>query len=145
MAYRVVYKGADVFCDTPQDVDALLKGTTSRRGSGRKHPEKRTPKTPRGWAKGTESKQRELLKVLAIAHPVSQSDSEIRERLALASNRKLAGLMIGLSKAAKRSGLSLDDLIVKEATRNGTGERHYKYGIAPTVIAEVKQGLGLEN
>jgi hypothetical protein len=144
MAYRVVYKGADVFCDTPQDVDALLTGATAHRGSGRKRPEKR-PKTIRGWAKATTGKQRELLTILAISHPVSQSDSEIREKLALGSNRKIAGLMIGLSKSATRSGFSLDMLIAKEATRNGTGERHYRYGISPAVIPDIKEGIGLEN
>ena len=144
MAYRVVYKGADVYCDTPQDVDALLKGATFSRGGRHEQPEKRTSRTAKGWAKGTANKQRELLTFLATAHPVAKSDSEIRERLGFSSNRKIAGLMIGLSKAATKAGLTFDSLIVKEATRNGTGERHYSYGIAPTAIAEIKQGVGLE-
>jgi hypothetical protein len=147
MAYRTTYKGQEVICDTIQELDALLGTDTTSSSSGRKKTEKRTPRTAKGWAKAVAPEQRDFLKALACAHPNSLSDVQIKEKLGLDSssgNRKIAGLMGGLNKAAKKSGLQFADLISKENTRNGNGERHYSYGIVPTVIAEVKQGLGLE-
>lgn len=144
MAYRTIYLGQEVICDTIPELDALLSANTISRGARRKRAEKRVPHTIKGWAKGVADKQRELLKALAASHPRALSDIQIKDSLGLESNRKIAGLMGGLAKAAKRAELQFNTLIQKEATRNGTGERHYSYGIAPTAIADVRQGLGLE-
>jgi hypothetical protein len=144
MAYRTTYLGHEVICDTIPELDALLSANTISRGTGRKKAEKKAPRGIKGWAKSVAVPQRELLRALASSHPSSMSDTQIREQLGLPSNSKIAGLMGGLAKAAKKSSLTFDSLIQKESKRNGTGERHYSYGIAPTAIAEVKQGLGLD-
>jgi hypothetical protein len=145
MAFHVTILGHDVTCDTADEVVAVLQAsTTTASVSGKKAPEKRIPRTIRGWVKHAPSKQRELLKALAASHPVSISDGLIKQQLGLESNRKIAGLMGGLAKAAKRSGLEFGSLIAKQSTRNGNGERHYSYGISPDVIAEVKEGLGMQ-
>jgi hypothetical protein len=144
MGYRTTYLGQEVICDTIPELDALLSANTISSGIKRKKPEKKAPRGIKGWAKSVAVPQRELLKALANSHPSALSDTQIKEQLGLASNRKIAGLMGGLAKAAKKSSLPFDSLILKESKRNGTGERHYSYGIAPTAITEVKQGLGLE-
>ena len=143
MAYKTIYQGHEVICDTIQDLDALISANPISSGSGRKKAEKRTPRNAKGWARSLANEQKELLKALVSSHPSELSDTQIREQLRLENNRKIAGLMGGLSKAAKRSSLPFDSLIHKEAKRNGNGERHYCYGIVPTAIAEIKQGLGM--
>ena len=143
MPYKTSFHGHEVICDTVEELSALL-APTRRRHASPGHSEKRTPRTVKGWAKSIEGKPRKALEVLASSHPEPLTDDQIKEKLELESNRKIAGIMGSLSKSAKKTGLPFDILIVKEATRNGNGERHYKYGIGPTMIVEVKQGLGLE-
>jgi hypothetical protein len=144
MPYKTTFHGHEVICDTVQELAALLDTNATSSGRRRNHPEKRTPRNAKGWAKATADKPRQALEALAASHPESISDEEIKDKLNLESNRKIAGIMGSLAKSAKKSGLTFESLVVKEATRNGNGERHYRYGIGPTAIAEIKQGLGMK-
>ena len=145
MAYRTMYRGREVTCDTRADLDALFDDDATGCGSERKLPEKRRSRTPKAWAKATVDSQRRMLELLVRHHPLSVSDDDIRKELGLENNRKIAGLMGSLTKWARKSGLRIEELIVRESKRNGTGERHYLYGIVPTAIEDVREGLGIKD
>ena len=139
MAYRVLYKGLEVVCETPEDVDALAESST--RGQGRrKESQQKQHRSIKRLVRGLGDKQRSLLTRLAESDkPVL--DSELRSILGLEDNKALAGVLASISKLAKGAGLDRGSIINKTMTRNGSGDRHYAYSIAPEACEEVVAGL----
>ena len=62
--------------------------------------------------------------------------------LNLSGNKALAGILSGISKRAKTAGIETE-IIVKSMQRNGSGERHYRYGINAGARDEVAKGLAM--
>jgi hypothetical protein len=145
MAFRVIYKGLEVICETLEDVDALAD-SSSASGSNRSRREpKRQHRSIRRLVQELGEKQH-LLLTLLVAEPDKPSpDNELRESLELGDNKALAGILSSISKRAKSAGLDTRNIMTKKATRNGSGERHYAYSIVPEAIAEVKAGLGIKD
>jgi hypothetical protein len=144
MPYRTIYEGHEVICDTAEEMMALLGGSTTFRAGKKKKTDKKQPKTVRGWAKSLPREQKDLVKALVTAHPSELSDADLRAKLGAENNRKIAGLMGGLAKAAKRSEMAFTDLITKEAKRDSNGDRRYCYGVTSAAVAEIRLGLGME-
>lgn len=150
MAFVTRYRGLEVQCETIEDLNALADqmqlsksvSRTSRHGQ-------RTPpsETSRPSLLPTEDPMRQLipelspqqLRLLSEIAKDQKSDSELRHALALSNNKALAGILAGISKAAKRIGLQTP--IEKSVTRSTTGEREYTYTLESGVIEEVKQAL----
>lgn len=143
MAFRILYKGLEVFCDTPQEVDALA---SQRKVSPERFPRllSEISEKPdiKGMVQSLKKNQQALLRHL-VAGP--QSDADLRTKMNLDGNKALAGVLSGVSKAAKRMGLEPRGIINKTASRNGTGERHYQYSLVPEAMEDVKRGLKIRD
>ena len=145
MAFVVKYRGLDVSVETLDQLDQLAD-RVSPNGSERKarQPRKVTTVEPvqgrtsvRKMVIGLVGKQRRMLSTLAEG---KQTDAELRQKLNLESNKALAGVLSGISKAMKRDGL-LVRIIDKTAFRSSGGERKYTYALNPTVKEEVREAL----
>ena len=138
MGYLVKYKGLNVICDTPQDIEALAE----HEAVGRKRAIRQENVRHRSITKlvgEIGEKQREFLFFLS-KHAAQVKDSEIQQELALPGNKALAGVLSGISKRAKTVGID-KEIIVKSMQRNGSGERHYRYGINDNAREEIMAGL----
>jgi hypothetical protein len=135
-----MYKGLEVICETAQDLDALASGTSSN-GHGRTRKPRTQHKNVKRLVREVGEKQQLLLSLLLKARPSSVTDQQLREGLGLESNKGLAGVFSGLSKQAKGVGIAPDSLILKSASRNGSGDRTYQYALTDEIAAEVEEGL----
>jgi hypothetical protein len=138
MGYVVKYKGLEVSCETPQDVDRLAEHEASGTQRARRQAVARHGSIKR-LVKESDQKHKELLGILLNStDPVS--DEDLKTALSLETNKALAGVLAGFSKRSKTAGIA-DKIIVKSTRRNGTGERHYHYAVNQAAMDEVKQGL----
>ena len=145
MGYRVSYRGLDVVCESLEEVDTLADRLERRGKVGRfNRPSEETVNStePTGIPKFIQTlkgKQKKFLRLLAFA-TAPMSDEDVRSKLSLESNRKIAGLLTGLTKRSR--SFEIENLIVKDSTRNGTGDRHYKYSVGKQWIEAVKNAFG---
>jgi len=148
MGFKVNYRGLEVTCETPEDVDALAERVRLVRAH--RDAIERSPRYPlfdnpkHGSAKilmkELSEQPRKLLKLLIERGKLT--DAEIRELLGLQNNKALAGVMTGISKRAKKAGIN-KAIVEKAFKRNGTGERLYQYSIGSQFVDEVRSGLGM--
>jgi hypothetical protein len=75
----------------------------------------------------------QMLKTInALApHPHGLTDRALRETLRLQSNSALAGIMAGISKRAEKTGLTHQDIIIKE--ESGEDGSLYRYRLTETM------------
>jgi len=144
MGFKVNYRGLEVTCETPEDVDALADRARSK--GAQKEAIQRFPRLPLLERHGDVKRlvgelgqqQKTLLRQLVDRGKLS--DADIRQLLSLGNNKALAGVLTGISKRAKRAGIS-GTVLEKTSKRNGTGERHYQYTISSRFFEDVKEGL----
>jgi hypothetical protein len=84
--------------------------------------------------------QKKFLHALANASK-GLTDTEVRSRLAIADNKKLRGLLIGLARRANSASLS--GIIKKSVTRTNGGGRSYRYSLSKDAAAAIK-GASME-
>jgi hypothetical protein len=89
-----------------------------------------------GLVSQLKSQQRMLLSEISKA---ARSDGDLRALLHLENNKALAGVLSGISKAAKRLGTQVP--IDKQMSRSSSGDREYRYSIRPDAIEEVQRAL----
>jgi hypothetical protein len=149
MGFKVNYRGLEVTCETPEDVDALA--SLARIGKACKQAVRGFPKpslfdnpkhgSARILVRELAEQPRNLLRLLA--EKGKMTDAEIRELLGLQNNKALAGVLTGISKRAKKAGIN-KAIVEKVSKRNGTGERRYLYSIGSQFLEEVRNGLAVQ-
>lgn len=145
MSFRVVVKGLEVICETPQDVEALARhfDPAEDHHERRSYSPRQTTRPHRSIKKlmrELNEKQRALIQLLA-GEDSPCTDEALRVALEVEGNKALAGILTGISKRAKRAGIEADTLILRAHHRNGSGERHYEYSLKPEAREEVNAGL----
>jgi len=85
--------------------------------------------------------QKKLLKTVA-ANQDGVTDVELRKALSMATNNALAGVTAGLTKNAKKAGLELSEIVIKEQRKNGSGERVYLYRVTPAARERLSKSPG---
>ena len=152
MPFTVNYRGLPVQCETIEDLNRLAEQLEINRAKeARKtrrvgQPQGQTTplfttssaseKSVYGLVCGLKDQQRMLLSEINTS---ARSDSELRALLHLANNKALAGVLSGISKAAKRLGTQVP--IEKQMSRSSSGDREYRYSISPDVAEEVQRAL----
>ena len=146
MAFVVKYRGLDVTVDSLDQLDQLAD-RISPNGAGRKSNE-----VPQAHGANTEDRTQKLRKMIAgivgnqrqflvlLSTYAKQTDTELREKLNLDSNKALAGVMAGISKAIKRNGLQLR-IVDKTSFRSSSGDREYTYSLNPAVKEDIRESL----
>lgn len=155
MPFTVNYRGLHVECETINDLNRLaeeLEATKAKdaRKARRLAKSQAQPlsqaskpslfepeKSIRGLVHQLKENQRQLLSEIS---KTERSDAELRQLLNLNGNKALAGVLSGISKAAKRIGLE-DVPIESKMSRSGSGEREYRYSIRPDAAEEVQKAL----
>ena len=84
--------------------------------------------------------QRGVIRALASA-PDGLTDNELRAVVEVKNNIALAGLMAGISRHAKKAGLKLEQVLVKQVLREGDAK--YRFRLTPDML-EVAGGTPLK-
>jgi hypothetical protein len=75
--------------------------------------------------------QRSVIRALASA-PDGLTDNELRAVVEVKNNVALAGLMAGISRHAKKAGLKLEQVLVKQVLREGDAK--YRFRLTPDML-----------
>lgn len=145
MAYKVNYKGFEVTCESPEELNILLDSSAEASRRKARTAERVAKREHRSIVKlvaEMNGGQRKLLDYLMSVG--SASDEQLRELLELGTNKQLAGALTSVSKAAERAGISREKLIVSTMQRSPNGDRTYQYSIPEESVDEVRSGLGLK-
>jgi hypothetical protein len=136
MGYTVRYRDAEIDCPTAGDVAALFRELPD---AGRQTTNGSAPRVSSGGGEGRltvsryhefvgylDKRKKELLRLL-VDNPHGKTDDSIRKALDIEDNKELGGIMSGISKLAKRAGLSLEDVLTSQKVKIGNESmREYK-------------------
>jgi hypothetical protein len=134
MSYKLQFRGQEVACDSPEEVVALVSldsaNVTPREQA------KGGQRTIRSVVESLPAEQKQAVNLLDKAWPESTTDGKLRDEMQLSGNKKLAGILAGISKAAKKA--RINPIIKHESFRGGTGDRVHKYWLEEDVHAALK-------
>jgi hypothetical protein len=124
MAYKVTFRGLEVSCNSAEDVLALAAlastdGTSGRMAQGR------SQQTIRSLVESLPEDQKQLVHLLNKVWPDPTTDGKLRAEMQLTGNKKLAGILSGISKMAKRAGIN--PIVKHQSLRGRAGERVHRY------------------
>jgi hypothetical protein len=150
MAFVVKYRGLDVSIDSLDQLDQLADRLSSngakRSGPGPNQAHGSAPNQSanpdqehaaiRKMMLELSDKQRLLLIELGMND--KRTDKMLRETLDLESNKALAGVLAGISKALKRHGIRTA-VIMKASFRSSGGDREYTYSLNPAVQEDFEE------
>lgn len=89
------------------------------------------------YARLDDEKQRQFLKLLTNSAD-GISDDTLRQSLSMSDNKKIGGMMSGLSKRAVGLSLKIEDIIFKEV-KLINGKRSYIYKITPHMQSVIRK------
>jgi hypothetical protein len=150
--FRVVHQGVEIYCDT---VDATLEIVARLAGkvpAGKSH-ESTLPSSANAGSRWTISRfntfmlqlqdqQRKLLRSL-VSSPDGQTDSALRQHLGLSSNKAFGPILTGISRRAKKVGVSLADVLTSERISVGN-ERVLEFKASPAFANIAKDAGGIK-
>ncbi len=137
MAYRVIVGSVSVLCDTADDALEIirrLEGATSPRMNVEESPavngSRWTTSRVTEFTRLVKDNQRKVLDALTTYHE-GRTDEQLMQLLGINDGRKLAGVLTGLYKNAKKVGADPDDLYKKRrVTIGGKSVQEYTLSTA---------------
>jgi hypothetical protein len=124
MAYKVMFRGLEVSCNSAEDVLALA-ALASTDGNSVRMPQGRSQQTIQSLVESLPEDQKQLIHLLNKVWPDPATDRKLRDEMELSGNKKLAGILAGISKMAKRAGIN--PIVKHQSLRGRTGERLHRY------------------
>jgi hypothetical protein len=126
MAYKVKFKGVIIECETARDAISIARELAGEEGQN-------APDAPESTdsegGRVTTSRYREFIgyldanqkKFLAqlVDNPHGKTDHSLRQVFGLTGNQQLGGFISGISKLAKKTGLSMDEVMKVEWVKIG--------------------------
>lgn len=154
MAFRVIYKGLEVICDTFADLDFLAEQAINYKPAARTESarvptqQEKAPALPLrdgndkdarliAFIEALPEKTIEVLSVL-VANG-AMTDAGLRAALKLDNNMQLAGRVAPISRNAKKIGLKAQDVLLTKVINNKPGERKYEYQAAQYAHRFIRQ------
>lgn len=143
MVLRIIYNGVEIQCEKADDAVRIAKmlgangsGTATAKSLAKRELDASSFKD---FLKLLKKNQKRLLKALASGRNVV-TDNELQKELGIDDNRKIGGILSGLSKNAKRVGLDLDSMWASEVKHNEHG-RFREFTIHPA-LRKAAQDIG---
>jgi hypothetical protein len=129
MAYKLKYKGSvEIECDTVDEAVSIAQRLTSMNGASAELPlpdiisadagVRVTSSRVQEFIGYLDSDQRKFLALL-IDSPHGKTDHNLRQALGISDNRALGGILSGISKLAKKAGLSIGDILSSQWVKVG--------------------------
>lgn len=154
MSFKVNYKGLEVICDSVEDLDLLADKLNTNEQANKFKPVKSSNKninaSPNLFDSGSNNSIESFVKrlnpkPLGVIRALVEAnrpltDTELRDALNLESNMQLAGYMSAITKASKKEGFGIDDILFKEILNDTPGKRAYSY-VIPNLIRDKLAGL----
>jgi hypothetical protein len=151
--FKVVYQGVEIQCETADEaveIAGKLSGAGSGKGAGRVHGGGQSVAGTRWTVNRFQSfigqlqdKQRRFLRELT-ASTDGLTDSALRQSLSLSSNKAFGPILTGISRRAKKVGVSLQDVLTSEKMSLAGGEQFLEFRASPAFVAVAREGGGIK-
>lgn len=152
--FRIVHHGVEIFCDTVDDalaIAARLAGASEPSGTKHSHPAPQSSQanTTR-WTVSRfstfmselQEQQKKMLKAL-LSSPDGQTDTSLKQHLGLSSNKAFGPILTGISRKAKKVGVSLTDVLTSERITVGN-DRVLEFKACPAFASVAKEAGGIK-
>lgn len=147
--FKVVHQGVEIHCDT---VDEAIE-IASRLSANPKKPASAGEAVLNGsrWT-GTRfqsflselrDRQKKFLKEL-VNSPDGLTDAALRQSLGVQNNKGFGPIITGISRRAKKSGMSLQDILLSEKINLSSGERVLEFKAAPAFVRIATESGGVK-
>ncbi|GEM_PF-3160006 len=151
MPYKVTFRGVAIECSTPAEAVAIAKQLAGvandgaelviQEGSSSETDGRLTKSRYKEFVGYLDSGKKQLLQLL-IENPHGKTDESLRKALGLDDNKALGGMMSGLSKLARKTGLSIDDILSSRWVKVGDEDmKEYRAAAAFGRMASELGGL----
>jgi hypothetical protein len=151
--YKVVIDSVEIHCDTADEaveVAARLRGVTLGK-NGNSNGQR--PVEP-GLSRWTETRYRNFSALLKdnqkkmmrelIGNPDGIPDATLRQALGLASNKAFGPILTGISRKAKKVGVSLEDVVRSEKVTMSNGDVVLEFKAVPSFAAVASAAGGMK-
>jgi hypothetical protein len=151
MEYKIIYRGLDVICDSPEALDALADHHQSRakgllqestNGNPQQNGHSKSMTLPQ-FIEALGDKAQKLLRTLANADG-RVKEADVRHALGYKTTNQLSGLISVMSRHAARNGLDADTFLGRSFIDNDPKNKVTDYFIKPEALSQVREGLGLK-
>lgn len=149
---KVVHDGIEYFCETPEDAIALgakLRGLPHSGSRKASHGDQSisgsrwTVTRFQSFVKQLKDKQRRFLS-LVLDSADGVTDSSLRHSLGLTTNKAFGPILTGISKQAKKAGVSLQDILTNEKVQLSADERVTEFKATPAFVQVAKEAGGIK-
>jgi hypothetical protein len=151
--YRIVHAGVEIFCDTVDEAIEFatrLAGGVSTSSRAQHAGTSVASSSSSRWTVSRfasfmgqlQDQQRKLLRAL-VTSPDGQTDTALRQLLGLSSNKAFGPILTGISRRAKKAGVSLNDVLTSERITVGN-ERVLEFKATPAFTHIAKEAGGIK-
>jgi hypothetical protein len=146
---KVTHEGVDYYCETADeavDLGAKLRGTTlpgSKRVPHSEHAmggSRWTVTRFQSFITQLRDKQRKFLS-LVLNSPDGVTDSSLRQSLGVSTNKGFGPILTGISRRAKKAGVSLQDIVTSEKVQLSANEKVTEFK-ATAAFAQIAKDAG---
>jgi len=151
---KIVHQGIEFHCETADDAVALAAKLTGAQLPNAQHYAGRPEEIAIAGSRWTTSRfqhfmgqlhdqQKKFLKQI-LGNADGLTDIVLRQSLGLSSNKAFGPILAGVSRRAKKVGVSLQDVLQKEKVILPSGERVLEFKAVPSFVMVAKEAGGIK-
>ncbi len=150
---KVIYQGVEIQCETADeaiDIASRLSGlpTTAKKsspavGDAVLNGSRWTGTRFQSFISELRDRQKKFLKEL-VNSPDGLTDAALRQTLGVQNNKGFGPIITGISRRAKKSGMSLQDILLSEKISLSSGERVLEFKAAPAFVRIATESGGVK-
>jgi hypothetical protein len=149
--FKVVYQGVEIQCETADEA-VEIAGKLSGQGTGRAVSRHESPgHMGSRWTASRfqafigqlQDKQRKFLRELTASSD-GLTDSALRQTLGLSTNKAFGPILTGISRRAKKVGVSLQDVLTSEKMALVSGDQFLEFKASPAFAAVAREAGGIK-
>jgi hypothetical protein len=149
---KVSHEGVDYFCETADeavDLGAKLRGihhSVSKKAPQGEHAisgSRWTVTRFQSFIKQLRDKQLQFLS-LVLQSPDGVTDSSLRQSLGVSTNKGFGPILTGISRRAKKAGVSLQDILTSEKVQLSANEKVSEFKATAAFAQVAKEAGGIK-
>lgn len=153
--FKVTYQGVEIQCETADEAVEIAgklsgapaaahgKGHSQQGGSASFAGSRWTASRFQSFIGQLQDKQRRFLRELT-ASTDGLTDSALRQSLGLSSNKAFGPILTGISRRAKKVGVSLQDVLTSEKMVLAGGDQFLEFKASPAFAAVAREAGGIK-
>jgi hypothetical protein len=149
---KVIYRDVEILCDTAEEALEVARGVSGsptviaskkHQAEGSMVGSRWTVSRFNSFTKQLKEKQKKFLSLI-IESPDAVTDSILRQALGLTTNKAFGPVLAGISRKAKKSGVSLQDVLSSEKVHLSADETVLEFKAKGAFVQVAKEAGGIK-